>query len=129
MGDIDPDVLDGRDPAWRAGWERLTADDRARVSACVGEGVRMTDPTLVPYVTGFIAREGRKLRRRAIAMLVLIGLTFAWIVATAIVRPGMWRVVYLPVFVAELALTPLTVTRPSRRLHAAARAQGINSTR
>ena len=81
---VDPDVLAGRDPAWREAWEdRLTHKQRREIRRAVIRGRRLGDEELMPYLVGLLARERRRLRWKA---LPLLGIASLWLLAGALAK-------------------------------------------
>ena len=117
MEPVEAAVFAGRDPQWREAWEeRLDAEGRRRVTGALKDGSRLDDPVLEPYLYGLIARRRRQLRWRVLQGVFTLAITTAWVVATTVIRPGLWSWFYIPLLIFGLTVLPLALLRERRRL-------------
>src|SRR6266511_4959646 len=79
MRAVDPEVLIGRDPAWKEAWEEhLTDEERREVRRAVTRGRTLDNAELAPYLMGLLAREQRNLRWKVV---LWIGMFALWLFA------------------------------------------------
>src|SRR5437016_35746 len=75
MKAVDPDVLIGRDLAWKEAWEdHLTDEQRREARRAVMRGRTLGNAQLVPYLVGLLARERRNLRWKVLIWIGMFGL-------------------------------------------------------
>ena len=98
----------------------MSAEERARVQACVREGTKMTDPKLQPFVVGYIARARRALHRRIALVAFQVVVIVLALVAT---RTIIWPVYLVALLVLELVLIPWRVRKEVHSLDRAEHAQ------
>lgn len=124
MNPVDPDVVAGRDPAWREAWEAgLDLTEREQVVKAVRTGVRVADPGLEPFVYGLIARRRRQNRFRLVQVVVALVISGSWVYVTTIVRPSGFKWFWILSFAIALVAIPVLIRAETRRLDKAESAQ------
>jgi hypothetical protein len=123
---VRPDVLAGRDPAWREAWEDdLDVDQRQRVVHALRTGVRMQDEQLEPFVYGLIARRRRQNRWRLIQIVVALWISGFWTYVTTVVHPSAAKWFWIASFMVALVAMPVLVRAEAKRLDRAEAAQQV----
>ena len=116
-------VLLGRSPEWRELWdERLTEDDRRRISRAARRGEYLQEPFRAALAAGWAHRRRRAIRFNLMTLFPLnLALIAAWIWGTCLSerRVEVFCAVFVAIAVLAVGGVPIVTVRDLRALRSA----------